>query len=134
MTTNIIINHTNCTITLTSKKFAAAASRYDTEAYKELQGARKDYPEYRVVTKSAHSKKTDSYKGLTYQFMESYIKSHDDENGSTMAMFNDLRATSEEAKVFGAESASYGEIRTWFLRQYPAFADFQKKRDALLTA
>lgn len=132
MTTNIIINSNTRTITLTSKKFADAASRYGTKAYKELQAARCDYPDYQVVTKSARTKKADNFKGLTYAFMEHYIKAHDDENGSTMAEFNSLRATSEEAKAVGAETLTYGAIRAWFLEQYPAFAEFQKKREKIL--
>lgn len=129
---NIIINNSNRTITLTSKKFAAAASRYGTEAYKELQKARKDYPDFRVVTKSTRTKKADKNKGLTYAYMERYIKTHDDEAGSIMEMFNNLRGTSEEAIELGAGAVSYDEIKTWFYEQYPAFAEFQKKREEIL--
>ena len=132
--TAITINSKNRTIEMRSKKFAAAASRYNSEEYKELQKVRKDYPEYDVVIKTTHTKKTNKYKGLTYVFMEKYIITHDDENGTTMAKFNALRATSEEAKSLGASAVSYDEIKTWFFEQYPAFADFQKKREALLAA
>lgn len=132
--TNIRINDKNRTIEMTTKKFAAAAKRYGTAAYKELQAVRKDYPDYRVVTKATRAKKTDKFKGLTYKFMENYIKKHDDESGSIMAEFNNLRATSEEAKAFGAEAVSYGEIKAWFLEQYPEFAEFQKKRERTLAA
>ena len=134
MTTNIYVNHSNRTLTLTSKKFADAASRYGTDAYKELQEARRDYPNYRIVTKSVRTKKVDKFKGLTYAFMERYIKAHDDEHGSKMAEFSDLRATSEEAKALGAEAASYSEVKDWFFQKYPAFAEFQKKREAVLDA
>lgn len=132
--TNIKINNKNRTIEMTTKKFAAAASCYGTSAYKELQEARRDYPDYRVITKATRVKKVDKHKGLTYKFMENFIKKHDDESGSVMAEFNNLRATSEEAKDFGAEAVSYGEIKTWFFKQYPEFAEFQKKREEALVA
>lgn len=132
MTTNIRINTAARTITLTSKKFADAASRYGTKAYKELQDVRNDYPDYRVVTKSTRAKKVDNFKGLTYDYMERYIKAHDDEGGSIMAEFNDLRATSEEAKTLKAEAAAYSKVKDWFFQQYPAFAKFQQKREAVL--
>ena len=126
------INSKNNTIEMT-KKFAAVAKRYGTEAYKQLQAARRDYPTYRVVVKSASHKKSDSFKGLTFAFMESYIEKHD-EDGSIMAEFNDLRAKSEEAEAFGAKSMSYGEIKSWFFKKYPAIAEFQQKREDLLRA
>ena len=129
--TTLKINSKDRTIEMT-KKFANEAKRFGTAAYKDLQTARADYPDYRVVTKSTRKKKGDNFKGLTYGFMENYIKLHDDDNGSTSAKFNVLRATSEEAKILGAESASYHEIKEWFFEQYPAFADFQKKREDLL--
>ena len=131
--TNVTINFNNRTIEMT-KKFAAAAKRFGTEAYKELQEARRDYPTFRVVTKSAKIGKRDTFKGLTFDFMEAYIEAHDDETGSKLAAFKALRATSEEAVAFGAKSASYGEIKAWFLGQYPAFAAFQKKREDILAA
>lgn len=130
--TNIIINSKNRTIELTTKKFADAANRYGTTAYMELQEARRDYPDYRVITKSTRTKKADKNKGLTYAYMERYIKTHDNEAGSIMAEFNILRGTSEEAIELGAGAASYDEIKTWFFKQFPAFAEFQKKREEIL--
>ena len=47
---NININTENATIELTSKKFATAAAKFGTDAYKMLQEARSDYPTYKVVT------------------------------------------------------------------------------------
>ena len=130
---NLLINNSTKTIVITTKKFAAAASRYGSDAYGELQAARKDYPNYRVVTKTTRTKKVERYNGLTYEFMENYIKQHD-EDGAKLAEFYDLRATSEEAIALGAVSLSYGEIKSWFFQQYPAFAEFQKKREKTLAA
>lgn len=125
------INFRAQTIEMT-KKFASAAKRFGTEAYNQLQEARRDYPTFRVVTKSTHNTKHDNFKGLTYVYMENYIKAHDNGNGATLAEFYDLRGTSDEAKAIGAESKPYHEIKAWFFQQFPAFAQFEKKREMLL--
>ena len=64
--------------------------------------------------------------------MEKYIKAHDNEESTILAEYNDLRAKSEEAIELGAESASYMEIKDWFLKKFPAIVDFHKKREAIL--
>lgn len=127
---HITINTKAHTIEM-SKKYATNASRFGTPEYNELQQARRDYPNYRIVTKSVKSGKC-AYSGLTYKFMEKYIKAHDDEEGTIFAEYNDLRAKSEEAMELGAESASYMEIKNWFLDKFPAIAEFHKKREAIL--
>ena len=127
---NIIINTKAHTIEM-SKKYAELASRFGTPEYNELQQARRDYPNYRIVTKSVKSGKC-AYSGLTYKFMEKYIKAHDNEESTILAEYNDLRAKSEEAIELGAESASYMKIKNWFLDKFPAIAEFHKKREAIL--
>ena len=67
-----------------SKKFATLASRYGTEEYKALQEVRRDYPGYEVVVVATRKAPKASYKGLTYEYMENYILSHDDEKNSAM--------------------------------------------------
>ena len=90
-----------------------------------------DNPGFRVVVKKAP--KADRYKGLTYDFMEKYIASHDNAE-ARMAEFADLRATSDEAVAFGAEALSYGEIKAWFFKNYPEIEAFQKRREGALAA
>ena len=128
---SVRINRNACTIEVT-KSFDKAASRYGSEAYNALQQVRKDYPDFAVVVKTVRTK-ADHFKGLTYDFMEKYIASHDDAE-TRMAAFNDLRATSDEAVAFGAEAASYGEIRAWFFKQYPEIEAFQQRRESALAA
>lgn len=118
-----------------TKKFAKAAAKFGSDEYNQLQEARKDYPNYKVVTVSRKtSTKKESYKGLTYSYMESYIKAHDDEEKSIMAKYMMLRGLSQEAQEVLAEPCSYMEIKEWFLNQFPAIAEFHKKREALLAA
>lgn len=126
---NVTLNHENKTIEIT-KQFKKAACRFGSEEYKAIKEAVDAHPGYRVVTKTV--KKTDSYKGLTFAFMEKYIKSHDDENKSIMAEFNELRAKSEEAIAMGFDSMTYGEIKKWFFETFPEIEAFQARREAIL--
>ena len=128
---SVRIIRTNRTIEV-SKSFDKAASRFGTREYEAMQQVRKDYPSFTVVVKTVRTK-ADHFKGLTYDFMEKYIASHDDAE-ARMAKFNDLRATSDEALALGAEAASYIEIKAWFLKTYPEFAAFQKRREDALAA
>lgn len=118
-----------------SKKFAAAASKYGTQEYKDLQEVRRDYPNFKVVTITRKtSAKKDSYKGLTYSYMETYIKAHDDDKKSIMAEYEMLRGISKAAKEALAEPCSYNEVKNWFLKKYSAIADFHKMREDILNA
>lgn len=57
-----------------TKTFAKAASRYGSEAYMKLRSARNDFPDFKVVVRSTAAKKKDSFKGLTYAYMESILR------------------------------------------------------------
>ena len=128
------INHKNQTIEM-SKKFAKAAEKFGSKEYKQLREARSDYPDFKVVTVSRKaSSQKESYKGLTYSFMENYIKNHDDEKKSIMAEYEMLRGMSAEAQEVLAETCSYIEMKAWFLKKFPAIAEFHKKREMLLAA
>ena len=121
--TNLTINNKARTIEMT-KKFEKAASRFGSDEYKMLQEARKDYPAYKVVVKASTAKGKESFKGLTYEYMEKYIVAHDDENKTVMAEYKMLRGLSDEAQEMNAAARSYGEMKKWFFDQYPAFKEF----------
>ena len=117
-----------------SKKFAEAAKKFGTEEYKALQEVRRDYPGFKTkVVSHTTSKKVDVYAGLTYEYMEKYIEGHDNSDAN-MAEYKDYRGTSEMALALGATSASYVEIKRWFLGKYPEIAKFYEKREALLAS
>ena len=115
-----------------TKTFYKAASRFGSEAYEALQKARKGNPDFAVVVKSTRNK-ADHFAGLTYDFMEKYIASHDNAD-ERMATFMDLRGKSDEAQLFGAEALSYGEIKAWFFKNYPEIEAFQRRREQALAA
>ena len=129
---SVRINRNSRTIEV-SKSFDKAASRFGTREYEAMQQVRKDYPDFTIVVKTIRSK-ADHFKGLTYDFMEKYITSHDDDAKSIMKAFNDLRGKSDEAQLFGAEALSYGEIKAWFFKTYPEIEAFQKRRESALAA
>ena len=131
MKTEIRINDNNRTIELT-KKFATAASRYGTREYEDLQEARRAYPKYKVVTKKA-TKKKDSFKGLTYDYMREYIKNHDNEEKTIMTEFCALCGKDANGrKIEMAEATSYGEIKAWFLSQYSEFKEYRNNVKEIL--
>lgn len=130
--TAITINAKNRTIELT-KTFATASSKYGTDEYAELQIVRKDYPNYKVVTITRKATKSDkpTFKGLTYEYMVKYIKSHDNAE-KNMAEYMELRGISEEGEEALAESFNYQEMKDWFLDKFPEIANFHQKRAELL--
>ena len=127
------INYSTRTIQMT-KKFAKAAEKFGSDEYKDLQEARRDNPTFMVVIVARKTtEKKDTYKGLTYSYMETYINAHDKAE-ERMKEYKNLRGLSDEAKEALAEPCSYNEIRTWFLNAYPAIAKFHEDRAKLLAA
>ena len=128
--TNITISTRTHSLVLT-KTFAAKAAIFGTDEYKMLQEARRDYPGYKVtVGKTKEAKNI--YAGLDYDYMEKYIKTHDDDKQSIMNEYLMLRGKSDDALEIQAGSASFLEIRSWFLKTFPAIEEFYSKRAALL--
>ena len=117
-----------------TKTEAKAAGKLNSEKFNELHTLRTMYPTFEIEIKASSAKKKTDYKGLTYDYMMKYIEAHDDEEKSIMTEFEMLRATSDEAKEALAESASYKEIKEWFLKKFPAIAKFHEKREAALAA
>ena len=64
--------------------------------------------------------------------MEKYILAHDDENQKIMNEYLELRAMTDEAEDALLESATYQEMKDWFLDKFPAIAEFHQKREELL--
>ena len=130
--TNITVNEKARSIELTKKNYTKAC-KFGTPEYYDLQEVRKVYPTFKVVEVTRKATKSDkpSYKGLTYEYMVKYIKSHDkaEEN---MKEFMELRGVSEEGENALAESAHYQTIKDWFLGKYPEIASFHEKRTELM--
>ena len=127
---SISINNAARTIEMT-KTFTKLASKFGSPEYQQLQAARRDYPDFRVVTVAQKAAKPE-FKGLTYDYMEDYIKQHDDAGHTIMAEFLMLRGMSDAGKDADADAVDYGTIKDWFFQQFPAIEQFHKDRKVLL--
>ena len=125
----INLNRKNNTIEVT-KKFYAAASKYNSEEELLLRGAQQNNPGYKVEVISRKTKST--YKGLDYEFMTTYIKAHDDAEKSKMAAFLEMRALTAEAIMMDVAPADYLSVKEWFLNEFPEIEAFHEKRQQML--
>ena len=123
-----------------SKKEAKAASKIGTPEFEELKSYMALYPGYEILIKAPAKRKVE-FRGLTYEYMVTYIKKHDNEDGEIMAEFNDLIALDKKNKVEGAEhleAAGYLDVKKWFLAKFPEIKqykeDHQKKVEKILAA
>ena len=118
------INMFERTIVLTKKEMNAA-SRYGSVAYKELQNARRDNPDYRVVTVTKTVKtQRETYQGLTYAYMEKYIKTHDDAEETIWAEYMMYRGTPINPADELPVAYNYSQMKAWFLDKYEDVAKF----------
>lgn len=123
------INHQSQAIEL-SKSFASKASKYGSDEYRILTAAQKDFPSYKtIITASAKRKTKDSYKGLSYEYMEQYIKKQENHEEKLTAFYT-LIAKNIDKET--ANPAHYTTVKKWFLKEFPEIKDFQNKRDELI--
>lgn len=117
MKNTLKINHKNRTLVM-DRTFAKAASFVGSNEYNLLQDARRDYPSYQVTLRSIKKKEDkESYRGLTYKYMEDYIRSHANA-AANMAEYHQQRLLAE------CHSIRYPNIKKWFLAKYPEIAQF----------
>lgn len=124
----MIVNSVARTISLTKKEMTAAR-RVGSPEYKKLQTARRDYPGFTVTTATRKIKpQHETYKGLTYAYMEKYIKAHDDEACSIMAEFKIRRGTPIDSADMLPTAYTYLENKAWFLGKFEEIAKFYESR------
>lgn len=102
------------------RTFYKNSSNIRFEEYAMLQRARQDYPTYTPVIK--HIKRNpdkETYKGLTYAYIERYIESHANAD-EIMAEYKELRLISE----CHCKARRYPKIKKWFLKKYPEVEKF----------
>lgn len=70
------IDFMNRTIVMTCQ-FAKECANPKSKEYEDLQSVRRDYPTYTVVRRTIkRNPHKESYRGLTYKYIENYIESH----------------------------------------------------------
>ena len=101
-----------------SRSFEKCASIAGSEEYRRLQLVRQDYPTFSVVRRNIKKAPTkETYAGLTYAYMESYIAVHDNADAN-MKIYGELRLIGACHKI------SYPTIKKWFLETYPEIVEF----------
>lgn len=113
--------------------FARNAENTMSPEYAHLQQVRKDYPAYTVVRRTIkRNANKESYKGLTYEYMETYIMSH----GTSETRIANLRELNEMRLIAECHSKAfrYPVIKAWFLDKYPEVKNFGMKVEAIAEA
>ena len=102
------------------RTFYKNSSNIRFEEYSMLQRARQDYPTYTpVIKRIKRNPDKETYRGLTYAYMERYIESHANAEAS-MAEYRELRLISE----CHCKARRYPKIKKWFLEKYPEIEKF----------
>ena len=100
-----------------TKPEAKAAGKPNTTEYNTLLELMKNFPGFQIEIVKSAAKKVARFKGLDTNYMENYIKSHKPE---LLETFYELRGLDADGKrVELAAAATYGEIKMWFLTQFP---------------
>ena len=122
MKNTLKINFDSKTIIM-DRTFAAKVKDTRSDEYLHLQTVRNDYPDYRVITRTIkRNPDKETYKGLTYHFMEDYILHHgsDAEVQEALSEYRELRNI---AKCHG-KGKGYPVIKKWFLERYEEIESF----------
>lgn len=117
----IRVDHINKNI-IVSKVFAKASMFINSEEYKTLCDIRTVYPDYSIIQREIRKNpQKESYRGLTYAYMEHYILTHD-KSGDVMKIYEEMRLRAL------CHSIRYAHIKKWFLEIYPEIDDFSGKK------
>ena len=100
-----------------TKTEAKAAGKPNTTEYNTLLELMKNFPGFTIEIVKSAAKKADRFKGLDINYMENYIKSHKPELLETFYELRGLDANGKKVEL--AAAATYGEIKMWFLTQFP---------------
>ena len=124
MKTNVLKIDFMTSTLIMDRTFAKSASIVGSQEYQLLQNARQDYPTFTVSMRAIkRNPNKESYRGLTYVYMEKYIAEHDDENQSIMKEYLSMRV------IANCHSVRYPTIKKWFLETYPEIVAFSQSQN-----
>ena len=112
------INYERKTIEIT-KAFSKKAKVYNSEEYKELVDACQKFPTYVltiVENKRSNRNNKESYKGLTFDFMENYIKTHSENKEEDLKALRQMTGRVNEGEL--ENKKNYPDIKKWFLAKF----------------
>lgn len=122
MTNYLKVDYENNSLVM-DRTFAKSAQIAGSNEYRLLQEARSSYPTFKVTLR--HIKKNSAkecYKGLTYAYMEDYIRTHE-----SLKTVNAVLHEFEEMLLVSkchSQAFRYPTIKKWFLEKYPEIAKF----------
>lgn len=115
------LDHLNKNI-LISAAFIRAAADIENEEYKLLAKICETHPNYDIIKREIKKNpEKESYRGLTYAYMEQYILNHD-LNGDILAYYEELKVRAR------CHSVRYAHIKKWFLETFPEIDDFSCRK------
>ena len=109
------INMTAAAIELTTAE-AKEAFTFGTDAYKDLQAARRDYPGFKVVTIKAKRNRND-FSDLTLKSISIYVTAHGTDEQKEHFAFISKRTIDEDGAY--CEPQPFFKIKEWFLATFP---------------
>lgn len=96
-----------------TRKFAEVASNPYSQEAEILRETIASFPTFKVQRHTIEQKKgRECYKGLNYEWMREYIKTHDENAETALAEFEEMIYLST------AHSKRYPIIKRWFLNKY----------------
>ena len=112
------------------RTFARKCANTRSDEYAQLQRVRMDYPKYEVsIRQIRKNTQKETYAGLTYGYMEKYIRLHEEgeQLEEVMAEYEELRLVAE----CHSKGHRYPTIKKWFLTKYPEVSVFGVDMDFL---
>lgn len=113
------------------KRFLEATGTMGTPEYKILEELQKKHPDFKLMQWSiaAPKKKKESYKGLTIQQMDAFLKwkygKNTEEYKAVKAEFDDIKGFCDEFH----KATSGGNCKKWFLERYKdEYLNWAKKK------
>ena len=118
--TAIRVNYAERKIVLSSA-FAKKCFIPGSVEYAQLQAVRADYPDFALVTRKFKTNtKQERYRGLSYPFMREYITTHEKDAKPILEELDEMIGISKAHSL----GKRYPTIKAWFLKRYPAVAEF----------
>ncbi len=124
------VNFEKKTIELTTAEMNEA-KKYNSQAYMDLMGARRDNPDYRVVEIKAKKVRTDLGR-IDMKTIRAYVKAHG--NADQKAEFLRISTPTYTTDGLRIEPQPFFYIKKWFLAQFPAVKDAYAAREAEIKA
>lgn len=122
MSVNIKLDVQNKNIVVGSGFYKKALDT-STGEYKELERVMLAFPKYDVVVRTInYNTGMERYKGLNYNYMMSYILSHEPEGAASPVMSEYIHL--QQIAQCHSQGKRYQTIKKWFLNQYPEIAQF----------